>query len=168
MAKKSLKKVEDLKVDSPIGGLRIAFDPSSKVRSLRVVRIPANNRASLAHARREKVKRELKEYFAVKRRSFSVRCDLNQGTDFQRRVWSQIDRIPYGATRSYLEIAQAIGKPRAVRAVAQACAKNPVGILRPCHRVIRHSGRIGGYAWGTKRKAWLLNLEKRSLQGPSI
>jgi AraC family transcriptional regulator of adaptative response/methylated-DNA-[protein]-cysteine methyltransferase len=83
-----------------------------------------------------------------------------QGTAFQQRVWKELQRIPYGQTRSYSEIAQAIGQPKAVRAVARACAANPVPILIPCHRVIRKNGALGGYSGGIARKRALLMLEE--------
>jgi AraC family transcriptional regulator, regulatory protein of adaptative response / methylated-DNA-[protein]-cysteine methyltransferase len=83
-----------------------------------------------------------------------------QATAFQRRVWDELRRIPYGATRSYTEVARAIGKPRAIRAVARACATNPVSIVVPCHRVVRQDGNLAGYRWGLERKNALLSQEK--------
>jgi AraC family transcriptional regulator of adaptative response/methylated-DNA-[protein]-cysteine methyltransferase len=80
-------------------------------------------------------------------------------TAFQRRVWESLRSIPRGATRSYSEIAREIGKPRAVRAVARACATNPTAIVVPCHRVIRSDGSLGGYRWGLDRKKILLDRE---------
>jgi AraC family transcriptional regulator of adaptative response/methylated-DNA-[protein]-cysteine methyltransferase len=91
-------------------------------------------------------------------------CDLPldvRSTAFQRIVWQELRRIPYGAVRTYGEIAEAIGQPSAVRAVARACATNPVSIVVPCHRVVRKTGNLGGYRWGLKRKEALLALEKR-------
>lgn len=82
-----------------------------------------------------------------------------QATAFQRRVWEALRRIPYGSVRSYGEIAQAIGNPKAVRAVARACATNPVALVTPCHRVIREDGQPGGYRWGIERKQQLLAQE---------
>ncbi|MEW6245375.1 MAG: methylated-DNA--[protein]-cysteine S-methyltransferase [Nitrospirota bacterium] len=83
-------------------------------------------------------------------------------TAFQRRVWKALQRIPYGQTRSYREIARAIGQPAAARAVGKACAANPVAVAIPCHRVIREDGRLGGYRWGLQRKKRLLALEQES------
>ncbi|MGB6823385.1 MAG: methylated-DNA--[protein]-cysteine S-methyltransferase, partial [Candidatus Acidiferrales bacterium] len=83
-----------------------------------------------------------------------------QATAFQRRVWNELRRIPYGTTRSYTEVARAIGKPRAIRAVARACATNPVSIVVPCHRVVRQDGNLAGYRWGLERKSALLKQEK--------
>ncbi len=82
-----------------------------------------------------------------------------RGTAFQKRVWQELCRIPRGQTRSYSEVARRIGKPRAVRAVANACAGNPIALIVPCHRVIRHDGGLGGYYWGLARKRQLLRLE---------
>jgi AraC family transcriptional regulator of adaptative response/methylated-DNA-[protein]-cysteine methyltransferase len=81
------------------------------------------------------------------------------GTAFQKRVWAELRRIPRGRTRSYRDIAERIGQPSAVRAVAQACASNPVAVLIPCHRVVRSTGALGGYRWGAERKQALLNAE---------
>lgn len=83
-----------------------------------------------------------------------------QATAFQRRVWQELQRIPRGSTKSYTEIARAIGKPRAIRAVARACATNPVSIVVPCHRVVRADGKLAGYRWGLERKEKLLAAEK--------
>ncbi len=85
-----------------------------------------------------------------------------KGTDFQLRVWRALSEIPLGETRSYSEVARMIGEPRAVRAVANACASNPVPLIIPCHRVIRKDGRLGGYGLGVGRKRTLLS-EERSL-----
>jgi AraC family transcriptional regulator of adaptative response/methylated-DNA-[protein]-cysteine methyltransferase len=82
-------------------------------------------------------------------------------TAFQRRVWEELRRIPYGATRSYSNVARAIGRPKAVRAVARACATNPVPLVIPCHRVIREDGSLGGYRWGLRRKRALLEAEHK-------
>ena len=83
-----------------------------------------------------------------------------QGTVFQQRVWQALRDIPSGETRSYTAVAQAIGAPKAVRAVAQACANNPVAVAIPCHRVVRNDGNLSGYRWGVERKAQLLKKEK--------
>jgi AraC family transcriptional regulator of adaptative response/methylated-DNA-[protein]-cysteine methyltransferase len=83
-----------------------------------------------------------------------------RGTDFQLRVWSALQRIPLGETRSYSEVAEMIGEPKAVRAVANACASNPVPLIVPCHRVIRKDGSLGGYGLGLPRKRTLLANER--------
>lgn len=83
-----------------------------------------------------------------------------QATAFQRRVWEELQRIPYGSTKSYTEVARAIGKPKAIRAVARACATNPVSIVVPCHRVVREDGNLAGYRWGLDRKKTLIARER--------
>lgn len=88
-----------------------------------------------------------------------VPLDVLGGTDFQRKVWKALRGIPAGQTRSYTELAQAIGQPQAVRAVAGACAANPLAVLVPCHRVLRSDGGWGGYRWGIARKQQLLQQE---------
>jgi AraC family transcriptional regulator of adaptative response/methylated-DNA-[protein]-cysteine methyltransferase len=82
-----------------------------------------------------------------------------QATAFQRRVWQELRRIPYGSTRTYSQVARAIGQPTAVRAVARACATNPVSVVVPCHRVVREDGNLAGYRWGVERKRELLAHE---------
>ena len=86
-----------------------------------------------------------------------------RATAFQRRVWTYLQSIPFGATRSYSDVAKAIGQPSASRAVARACATNPVAVAIPCHRVVREDGSISGYRWGIERKKTLLDLEQRGL-----
>jgi AraC family transcriptional regulator of adaptative response/methylated-DNA-[protein]-cysteine methyltransferase len=83
-----------------------------------------------------------------------------QATAFQRRVWQELQKIPRGTTRTYGQIARAVGKPRAVRAVARACATNPVSVAVPCHRVVRADGNLAGYRWGLSRKEELLAREQ--------
>jgi AraC family transcriptional regulator of adaptative response/methylated-DNA-[protein]-cysteine methyltransferase len=87
-----------------------------------------------------------------------------QATAFQRRVWEELRRIPYGSTRSYGEVAKSLGQPQAVRAVARACATNPVALVTPCHRVIRENGELGGYRWGLERKRQLLARERAQVK----
>ena len=81
------------------------------------------------------------------------------------RVWNYLQSIPYGSVQSYGEVAAAIGQPKAVRAVAHACASNTVALAIPCHRVIRGTGELGGYRWGLERKRALLDLERRTKAG---
>ncbi|MDA8426825.1 MAG: methylated-DNA--[protein]-cysteine S-methyltransferase [Treponema sp.] len=101
---------------------------------------------------------ELAEYFAGKRRSFDLPL-FEPGTPFQERVWEELRRIPFGETRSYKELATAIGEPHAMRAVARANGFNRIAILVPCHRVIGADGGLGGYGGGIWRKQRLLELE---------
>ena len=90
-----------------------------------------------------------------------------QATIFQWRVWRELTRIPYGETRTYSDVARAIGQPRAVRAVAHACATNRVAVMIPCHRVVRQDGSLGGFRWGLERKRALLAQEKKRSAAPS-
>ncbi len=84
------------------------------------------------------------------------------GTEFQRAVWSALMAVPAGETLSYTELARRVGKPRAVRAVASACAANRLAVAVPCHRVVRNDGSVSGYRWGSARKRELLSLERRA------
>ena|ERR1700712_4226879 len=105
-----------------------------------------------------RAERQLAEYFAGTRNRFDLALDFH-GTDFQKKVWQALLTIPFGQTRSYLEIAVQIGNPAAVRAVGAANGKNPISIVTPCHRVIGSSGALTGFAGGLAAKALLLNLE---------
>lgn len=109
----------------------------------------------------EETKRQLEDYFAGKRMVFDIPLHP-VGTDFQRRVWSALLDIPYGATRSYMEIATKIGHARGVRAVAQAIGANGISILIPCHRVIGSNRSLTGFAGGLDKKEYLLELERIS------
>ncbi len=103
---------------------------------------------------------ELLEYFAGERKVFSF-AYVGKGTEFQQKVWKALCDIPYGETRSYKDIAVAIGNEKACRAVGMANNKNPIGVIVPCHRVIGASGKLVGYASGVEMKAYLLTLEAR-------
>lgn len=105
---------------------------------------------------------QLDEYFKGRRRQFSVKLRLS-GTDFQKRVWAELRKIPFGQTRSYGQIAAACGRPGAARAVGGANNKNPVVIFVPCHRVIGSDGSLTGFGGGLWRKEWLLRHEKKVL-----
>ena len=101
---------------------------------------------------------QLQEYFQGVRKKFDL--NLNpEGTTFQKQVWKQLEQIPYGKTVSYLDLSKQLGDVKAIRAVANANAKNPLWIIVPCHRVIGTDGSLTGYAGGLHRKEWLLNHE---------
>jgi methylated-DNA-[protein]-cysteine S-methyltransferase len=102
--------------------------------------------------------RQLKEYFAGRRRVFDVKLDF-AGTEFQRKVWRALLTIPFGETRSYAQVARQIGKPRAIRAMGAANGRNPIAVIAPCHRVIGSGGDLTGFAGGLDAKAYLLRLE---------
>lgn len=101
---------------------------------------------------------KVNEFLSGNLPSSSFALDL-RGTAFQKRVWQELCRIPRGQTCSYREVARRIGRPRAVRAVANACARNPIALIVPCHRVVRSDGGLGGYYWGLARKRQLLRRE---------
>jgi AraC family transcriptional regulator of adaptative response/methylated-DNA-[protein]-cysteine methyltransferase len=109
----------------------------------------------------EHAKRELEEYFAGKLKKFKVKLNY-PGTDFQRNVWSELIRIPYGETIAYADLAKRVGIPGAVRAVGTANGMNRIGIIIPCHRVVNKNGMLGGYGGGVWRKKWLLELELKN------
>jgi AraC family transcriptional regulator of adaptative response/methylated-DNA-[protein]-cysteine methyltransferase len=104
---------------------------------------------------------QIMRYFAGQEPNLNLPLDI-QATAFQWRVWREIKSIPYGTTRSYSQIANALGNTQATRAVARACAANPVALIVPCHRVIGEDGEMHGYRWGKSRKQQLLGLEQRT------
>ena len=110
----------------------------------------------------DKAERQINEYLIGKRESFDIPLKL-EGTEFQKRVWAELEKIPYGETRSYKQIATALKDPKACRAVGTANGKNPMSLIIPCHRVINESGKMGGYAGGLNIKEFLLGLEKKTL-----
>jgi AraC family transcriptional regulator of adaptative response/methylated-DNA-[protein]-cysteine methyltransferase len=120
--------------------------------------VPGENRHTV------QLRRELSEYFAGKRKRFSVKL-VYPGTPFQQKVWRALQTIPYGATVSYEHIATTIGSPGASRAVGSANGSNRISIVIPCHRVINKNGGLGGYGGGLRKKKMLLSLEQRSDKG---
>ena len=106
------------------------------------------------------IENELSQYFDGKLLDFETPLFLI-GSSFQKGVWKELQKIPHGETRSYLQIAAAIGKPTAFRVVAQANGANQLAVIIPCHRVINANGALGGYAGGLERKKWLLNHERK-------
>ena len=107
-----------------------------------------------------KAEKQLFEYFSGERKIFDLDFEFS-GTEFQKSVWNELLKIPFGKTKTYGEIAKAIGKPKAARAVGSACGKNPLAIIVPCHRVLGMNGKITGFAWGTEIKEWLLGYEAK-------
>lgn len=106
---------------------------------------------------------QLKEYFNGTRKTFDLKIHP-EGTTFQKKVWKQLETIPFGNTISYLQLSKQLGDPKAIRAVASANGKNPLWIIVPCHRVIGSDGSLTGYAGGLHRKQWLLNHESEYKQ----
>ena len=119
-----------------------------------------------AHPVLVEAERQLHEYFAGTRKAFDLPLDFT-GTDFNKKVWEALLTIPYGATRTYGQIATQIGKPDTARAVGVANAKNPISIVAPCHRVIGANGKLTGFAGGLEAKAYLLSLESDNLFKPA-
>lgn len=101
---------------------------------------------------------QLQEYFSEKRTSFDLKLSP-QGTEFQKRVWKELENVDYGKTKSYQQIANLLGDPKVIRAAASANGKNPIAIIIPCHRVIGSDGSLTGYSGGLKRKKFLLDHE---------
>lgn len=144
--------------ETPVGLLRIAESEKGIV-SLRFDdKASAPSEASGLYL--DDACRQLSEYFLKKRRSFELPLDI-RGSQFQLRVWSALERIPYGETRSYGEIAENIGNPKAARAVGLANNRNPILIIIPCHRVVGKDAKLVGYAGGIERKEYLLELESK-------
>ncbi len=104
--------------------------------------------------------KQLYEYFVGDRKDFSLKLQF-EGTAFQKKVWNQLMKIPYGRTVSYKEVAAAVNNEKAVRAVGSANGRNHIAIIIPCHRVIASDGTLGGYGGGLWKKEWLLNHEKK-------
>lgn len=157
-------------VDSPLGRLRVAATGRGIVRislpreggkgfaGWLMRSVPDGERVDwLPHL--DAAERELAEYFEGRRRAFGLALDL-RGTDFQLACWRTLLEIPFGETRSYAEVARAVGRPRAVRAVGAANGANPVPIVVPCHRVIQSNGGLGGYGGGLDVKRRLLAFEQ--------
>jgi len=150
-------------VDSPIGSLTLV-KTNGVLSGLYMGTPPADRAASLGprvDSGFEDVAGQLEEYFARKRIVFTVPL-APAGTPFQQRVWAELRTIPYGETRSYGQLAEAIGHRAAMRAVGAANGRNPISIIVPCHRVIGSNGTLVGYGGGLERKRFLLNLEQAS------
>lgn len=106
---------------------------------------------------------QINEYFEGNRKEFNLKLSP-EGTDFQKKVWKQLQQIPFGKTTTYQQIANQLGDPKVIRAAASANGKNPIAIIIPCHRVIGSDGSLTGYAGGLHRKKWLLEFENPSPQ----
>jgi methylated-DNA-[protein]-cysteine S-methyltransferase len=151
-------------IDSPVGKLKLVASDKGLVAVLWQNERP--NRVLLdelvedgRHPVLVSTERQLGEYFAGKRKAFSVALHM-RGTPFQRNVWEALLAIPFGETRSYGQLAKQLGNPRATRAVGAANGRNPISIIVPCHRVIGSSGKLTGFAGGLETKAHLLSLEE--------
>jgi len=145
---------------SPIGPLGLA-GREGMLRGVDLTPRPEDYPSPTPEARRvlHPVVTQLEEYFSGGRRAFDLELDWDQGTEFQREVWRELLRIPYGETRSYGEVASRMGRPGAMRAVGGANHANPVPIVIPCHRVVQSDGSLGGFGGGIELKRRLLEHE---------
>ena len=150
-------------VKSPVGNLKLVASkkglaailwPDDDATRMQFLALSEDKRHPVLIA----AEQQLAEYFAGKRKKFSLKLDFI-GTPFQKRVWKEMLNIPYGATKSYGQLAKNIGKPNASRAVGGANRKNPISIVAPCHRVIGANGKLTGFAGGLAAKEFLLKLE---------
>lgn len=156
-------------VDSPFGPLLLAATPRGLVRvslpehdpeeALEELAARISPRVLEAPARLDEARRELDLYFEGRLTEFALPLDWQLTDGFRKRVQRAIERIPYGQTRSYTEVARSAGNERAVRAAGTACGSNPIPIVVPCHRVLRSGGALGGYGGGLPMKESLLKLE---------
>jgi len=161
---KTAMKLSYMYLASPVGQLKLVANAQALVAVLWENENP--KRVRLAELLEEaqhpvllETARQLNEYFAGQRRQFDLPLDF-EGTDFQQKVWQALLSIPFGETRSYKQIAEQIGNPKAVRAVGAANGKNPISIIAPCHRVIGASGKLVGFAGGLENKDILLKIER--------
>jgi O-6-methylguanine DNA methyltransferase len=162
-------------IESPIGPLQIEVDEDGALTRIEFLlrperpafngplfmKRPTPNGQRSTNRDLQRVIDELDAYFLGKRREFTMEL-RPRGTPFQLRVWNELTNIPYGETISYLELAERIGKPSAVRAVGAANGANPIPVIIPCHRVIGSSGKLIGYGGGLDRKETLLSIERSS------
>jgi methylated-DNA-[protein]-cysteine S-methyltransferase len=156
-------------LDTPLGSLLLAATPTGLVRVayaseghdgvLTALAERVSPRVLQAPGRLDDIARQLDDYFAGRRRAFDVPLDLQLAHGFRRDVLTALRGIAYGTTASYATVAATAGNARAVRAVGTACARNPLPIVVPCHRVVRSDGSLGGYLGGTAAKQTLLTLE---------
>ncbi len=157
-------------VDAPIGALEVAATPQGVVRVafaseslddvLQELADTVSPRVIESPARLDGVRRELDEYFNGSRQEFETPIDWRLSHGFLLRAREACYAIPFGEVRTYAELADAAGSPRAVRAAGNAMARNPIPIIVPCHRVLRSGGALGGYGGGVETKRWLLGLER--------
>ncbi len=157
-------------VDSPIGRLliaatpkglvRVAFDCEDEGEVLAELAAKVSPRVLVSARTLDPVAAELDEYFTGARRDFDLALDYTLSSGFRQSVQRYLSQIGYGHTRTYKQVAELVGNPKAVRAVGTACATNPIPIVVPCHRVLRSDGSLGGYRGGLDTKSTLLTLER--------
>ena len=155
---------EATRIQTPIGSLDVVGRRESDREVLVHLTLPegtADPHWAVVERREDalpEIRRQIEEYFDGRRQDFDLDVD-GAGTEFQRLVWAELAKIPFGETRSYADVARAIGRPAAVRAVGAANGRNPIPIVVPCHRVIGADGSLTGFGGGLEAKRWLLELE---------
>ncbi|WP_074405634.1 MULTISPECIES: methylated-DNA--[protein]-cysteine S-methyltransferase [Aquimarina] len=149
--------MDEVYVETPLGIATISGDEDG-IASVSVTKEATNTPSKVIPSHLQKAVLQLKEYFDGQRTDFELTLNPS-GTDFQKKVWAELLKIPFGKTLSYLDIAKKLGDPKTIRAAASANGKNPLWIIVPCHRVIGSDGSLTGYAGGLWRKKWLLDHE---------
>lgn len=144
-------------INSPLGPIEILGDHSGVV-SISFLDSEETETSEIIPLELTEAVTQLNEYFAGNRMEFRLKLSP-QGTDFQKRVWDELQKIPFGKTLNYQQMANRLGNPKVIRAAASANGKNPISIVIPCHRVIGSDGSLTGYASGLHRKKWLLEHE---------
>ncbi len=148
-------------IKTPLGTAKIEGDLHG-ITSISVIDRETEMKSNISPELEEAV-RQIEEYFLGKRKEFTFKLNPT-GTEFQKKVWDELLKIPFGKTISYLDLSKKLGDPKAIRAVAAANGKNPIWIVIPCHRVVGSKGEMVGYAGGIHRKKWLLNHERTKKQ----
>ncbi|MBG6131468.1 methylated-DNA-[protein]-cysteine S-methyltransferase [Aquimarina sp. EL_43] len=149
--------MDEVYVETPLGIATISGDEDG-IASVSVTKEATNTPSKTIPLHLQNAVLQLKEYFDGQRTDFELTLNPS-GTDFQKKVWAELLKIPFGKTVSYLDIAKKLGDPKTIRAAASANGKNPLWIIVPCHRVIGSDGSLTGYAGGLWRKKWLLDHE---------
>ena len=152
----NMNTVDAAHIQSPLGTIEITGS-NGVIFSVSFLEEQDNSKSKVPASLKECV-RQLEEYFSGKRKQFDLQLQPN-GTAFQRHVWDELLKIPFGKTISYIQLARQLGDEKSIRAAASANGKNPIGIVIPCHRVIGANSELVGYAGGLWRKQWLLDLE---------
>lgn len=149
---------------SPLGPLRLRGTDAGLCAVEFLNEEAAATPPALVPASLREAHQQLRAYFGRELRDFNLTYDVQQGTAFQRRVWTALPGVGFGRTASYLDLARQLGNPGAVRAVGAANGQNPLAIVWPCHRIIGAGGQLTGYAGGLPRKKWLLEFEQPAVQ----
>ena len=162
MMKLKLNKLDTAVISSPLGAIKVIGDKDG-IQEISFLDEAEPFSTSIPEALTLAVS-ELQSYFTQKTTDFTFKLNP-KGTDFQKKVWLQLQCIPFSKTATYTDMAKALGDPKVIRAAANANGKNPIAIVIPCHRVIGSDGSMTGYAGGLWRKEWLLNHESSVTQG---